>query len=74
MDGIITVLPRHTMDQTHHAALAYAEVRAFIRTLRASDVGALTKLAFEFLILTAARTGEVLGATLRVLCGLAPRT
>lgn len=44
----------------HHAALAYEDVPAFLKTLRAdTSVGAL---ALEFTILTAARTGEALGA------------
>jgi integrase len=44
----------------HHAALPYADVPAFIRELRERD-GAAAE-AFEFLVLTATRTGEVLGA------------
>ena len=47
----------------HRAAMPYVEVPAFVGKLRASDQGDIVKLAFEFLILTAARTGEVLGAT-----------
>jgi integrase len=45
----------------HHAALGYAEVPGFIVELHERD-GAAAE-ALEFLILTAARTGEVLGAT-----------
>ena len=45
----------------HHAALPYAEVPAFIRELHERD--GLAAAALEFLILTAARTGEILGAT-----------
>lgn len=45
----------------HHAALPYAELPAFMAALRQREgVGAL---ALEFAILTAARTGEVTGAT-----------
>jgi len=45
----------------HHAALPYGELLAFLSTLRAQDGnGALT---LQFAILTAARTGEVTGAT-----------
>ena len=44
----------------HHAALPYAEVPAFVVELRERNGAAQ---AFEFLILTAARTDEVLGAT-----------
>jgi integrase len=44
----------------HHAALPYAEVPGFVAELRERNGAAQ---AFEFLILTAARTDEVLGAT-----------
>ena len=44
----------------HHAALPYAEIAAFVADLRQQEgVGAR---ALEFAILTAARTGEVIGA------------
>jgi integrase len=44
----------------HHPALPYAEAGAFMAALRAR--GDVAALALEFLILTAGRTGEVLGA------------
>jgi integrase len=44
----------------HLAALPYPEVPAFLVKLRARE--AIAARAFEFLILTAARTGEVIGA------------
>ena len=47
---------------THHAALASAQVPAFLDALRDADAAESTKLAFEFLILTATRTSEVLEA------------
>jgi len=37
-------------------------VPAFVESLPEAEAGEATKLAFEFLILTAARTSEVLGA------------
>ena len=40
-------------------ALPHREVAAVIRTLRASAAVPAAKLAFEFLVLTAARWGEV---------------
>ena len=43
----------------HYAAMPYERVAAFIGRLRESD--SLTALALEFCILTAARSGEVLG-------------
>ncbi len=45
----------------HHAALPYPEVGAFMVALRAR--GGVTPRALEFAILTAARSGEVRGAT-----------
>ena len=62
VDSLARVLPRTSLKQAHHPALPYSEVPEFIAALRASDCTESTKLAFEFLILTAARTGEVLGA------------
>ena len=47
----------------HHAALPWQEVNAFIATL-ATQPG-IAALALQFAILTAARTGEVIGATWR---------
>ena len=44
----------------HHAALPYPEIGAFIQGLREHPAKAAR--ALEFVILTAARTGEVLGA------------
>ena len=61
-EGITKVLPKHKGDKAHHPALPYAQVPAFVETLRAADANEVTKLAFEFLILTAARTSEVVGA------------
>jgi integrase len=45
----------------HHAALPYREIGAFVAELRAQE--GIVARALEFAILTAARTGEVLGAT-----------
>ena len=45
----------------HHSALPYAEIGAFMKNLRQQD--GTSALAFEFAILTACRTGEVLNAT-----------
>jgi integrase len=45
----------------NHAALPYADLPAFMMQLRARE--GIAAAALEFLILTAARTGEVLGAT-----------
>ncbi|RQS74631.1 site-specific integrase [Burkholderia sp. Bp8977] len=45
----------------HHPALPYEEIGAFIADLRQQE--GIAALALEFTILTAARTGEVIGAT-----------
>jgi integrase len=44
----------------HHASLPYQEISAFMADLRARE--SIAAKALEFAILTAARTGEVLGA------------
>ena len=51
---------RQKLTRGHHAALSYEEVPAFVQRLR--ERPAVAASALEFLILTAARTGEVLGA------------
>jgi integrase len=48
-------------DVEHFAALPYSNLPAFLVELR--QRGSLTAHALEFLVLTAARSGEVLGAT-----------
>ncbi|MPZ58744.1 MAG: DUF4102 domain-containing protein [Rhizobiales bacterium] len=45
----------------HHAAMAYADLPAFMAELRQRD--SVSAKALEFTILTAARTGETIGAT-----------
>lgn len=55
------LLPKHgKASRGHHAAMPWAEVPDFLRMLEAREGTAA--LAFRFLILTACRTGEVLGA------------
>ena len=55
------VLPSGEAAQEHLAALPFTDVPAFVAGLRQQE-GVAAK-ALEFLILTAARSGEVLGAT-----------
>jgi integrase len=59
VDLIGEALPRQRDDGEHFASLPYGEVREFIKKLRAGFAEPVTKLAFEFLILTVARTIEV---------------
>lgn len=54
------LLPKHGKGD-HQRALPYAEVSAFVRHLREKDGNGAR--ALEFTILTAARTGETIGAT-----------
>ncbi len=52
--------PRQTLSRGHHAALPYSDVPGFVGRLVKRD--AMAARALTFLILTAARSGEVLGA------------
>lgn len=55
------LLPRPSkLSRGHHAAMPYEKMAAFMAKLRERD--ATAALALEFCILTAARSGEVLGA------------
>jgi integrase len=56
------LLPAHSKVRQveHHAALPYAELPAFLASLREQE--GIAARALEFLILAAARTGEVIGA------------
>ena len=58
-------LPKQKKKERHHAALPYDQVREFITSLRAGSSAPVTKLAFEFLILTASRSNEVRSALWR---------
>jgi integrase len=56
------ILPaRQKLTRGHHAAMPYKDVPAFIEQLSGKD--AMAARGLEFLVLTAARSGEVLGAT-----------
>jgi integrase len=56
------LLPRRSKvaKTEHHAALPYPEIGAFLIEMR--KLGGVSPAALEFTILTAARTGEVIGA------------
>ena len=56
-------LPRNGGKTQHFAAVPHGEVAAAIATVRASGAYRTTVLAFEFLVLCAARSGEVRLAT-----------
>jgi integrase len=56
--GVASELGRRRQKPAHHAALPYTEVPAFVRELRNRHGPLESRLAFEFLILTATRSGE----------------
>ncbi len=58
-DAITEALPKGGHTTTHHRALPFAEVSAAITTVRESRAWTATKLALEFLVLTATRSQEV---------------
>src|SRR5690606_38078933 len=51
---------RQKLARGHHAAMPYAEAPAYVKRLQGAE--AMSARALEFLILTASRSGEVLGA------------
>jgi integrase len=62
VEGVTKGLPRQPDRMEHHAAIPYGEVASFIERLHTMKVDEPGRLAFEFLILTAARSNEVFGA------------
>ena len=62
VDAIGAALPKNGNHRRHHRAVPYERVGGAIAVVRASRAYIHTKLAFEFLVLTAARSGEVRGA------------
>ena len=60
--ALSAALPKHNGVTEHQKALPFAEVGAAIAKIRESKGYPVTKLAFEFLVLTAARSGEIRGA------------
>lgn len=58
-ENIAQALPKADKTKAHRKALPYPEVAGCIETVQGSRAGMATKLALEFLVLTAARSGEV---------------
>ena len=58
----VAALPRHSDKPTHYRALHHSEVAAALEKIRVSKASEAAKLGLEFLMLTAARSGEVRGA------------
>ena len=61
--AVEAALPRAGTKPGHHRALPFTGVPAAIAAVRASAAWRGARLAFEFLVLTAARSGEVRLAT-----------
>lgn len=61
-DLVSAGLPRPPREERHHDSMPYEDVPIFIRSLKESVSSETIQLALEYLILTAARTGEVIGA------------
>jgi integrase len=61
MASIDRSLPRQRRSDKHHAAVPYVTVPDFLTVLRSRE--SVGRLALHFLVLTAARSGEVRGAT-----------
>ena len=62
-DALNIALPKRGKPRQHLRALPYHEVSATLEAVAQSSSGLVTKLAFHFLVLTAARSGEVRGST-----------
>ena len=62
--AILELLPKRSRNggPKHHDAVPHADVREAIHSIVTSGAALATKLAFEFMIHTAARTGEAQGA------------
>ena len=61
-DAVSAALPKNSMRRQHQRALPHAHVAEALGRVRASRAHRSTALAFEFLVLTACRSGEVRGA------------
>ena len=61
-EGIDAALAKLPRIKAHHAALPYAQLPAALKAVRESPATPAVKLGFQFLVLTACRSGEVRGA------------
>lgn len=61
-DVVALALPRVKRSKSHYPALPHSEVAAALDLVRRSDAFVSTRLAFEYLVLTSARSGEVRSA------------
>lgn len=61
LDGVTKALPRQPRSNSHFAAMPYEDVPVFMSSLRNAEE-TVSRLALQFLILNASRSGEVRGA------------
>ena len=61
-EGVDGALPKMPAVKSHFRALPYREVASALETIQASRASLTAKLAFRFLVFTAARTSEIRGA------------
>ena len=61
-DAINGALPRMAAVKAHYEALPYREVSGVLKAVESSGASTVVRLALQFLIYTAARSGEVRGA------------
>jgi integrase len=59
-DVVVAALPRQEDEVEHHAAVQWQEALKFLAAVREAKAQEGTRLALEFLLLTAARTSEAL--------------
>ena len=62
-DAISGALPRQKAVQAHHAALPWKDVPAALEAIDAADCPVAARAAFRFMVLTASRSAEAMGAT-----------
>jgi integrase len=61
-DAVPSGLSRQPRNRKHHPAVPWQDIPAFVIQVQTANCGLAVKLALEFLLLTAARTVETIGA------------
>ena len=69
VSAVARALPRRPRLKRHHPAVDNGAVPAVLELVRSSTANKSTRLAFEFMVLTAARAGEVRNMTWDEVCG-----
>jgi integrase len=57
--AVLRALPRHSRVKNHYEALNYSKVPEAVARVRECNADLVTRLSFEFLVVTATRSGEV---------------